>query len=165
MAHDLCWDSNRFQRTARDTAWKVTIYDAHGRQIYATGSLESADAARHWHAYWAGKAAVRYVELTEYATDITERLICLEDLPAPGRPAELPELPDGAHQANRHYRFTSGPAVLPTPDHVRSYYRWVTAAQEGAAPTAPRADLHKLKLLEVTVIRCARPVELADLPS
>ncbi|MEV3999165.1 hypothetical protein ACFYPK_32695 [Streptomyces halstedii] len=165
MARDLRWDANRFQRTARDMAWKVAIYDAHGRQIYATGTLESAAAARYWHACWGGKAAVRRVELTEHVTDITERFVCLGDLPVDGRPAVLPELPDGAHQVNRHYRFTGGPAVLPTPDHVRSYYQWLTAAQEGAVPAVPRADLDKLKLLEVTLIHYARLVQLADLPS
>jgi hypothetical protein len=165
MSHTLQWNANRFERTARAVSWTVTAYDDHERQVCATGSMQSADNARYWHEYWSGKRFVRRVELAELAIDITERFIAFGDLPAPGRSAELPELPAGACQAGRHYRFTSGPAVLPTPEHVRHYYKWLTDGQRCPLPTTPHVDPAKLRLLEVTVIHSARRLDLADLPS
>ncbi|MDX3772385.1 MULTISPECIES: hypothetical protein [unclassified Streptomyces] len=108
---------------------------------------------------------MRRVELAERAIDIAERFIVLGDLPAPGRLIELPELPTGARQVARHYRFTSGPAVLLTPGHVRRYYKWLADGQESPLPTTPRVDLGRLKLLEATLIHYARQLDLADLPS
>ncbi|GGT54566.1 hypothetical protein GCM10010271_68050 [Streptomyces kurssanovii] len=164
MSHTLQWNANRFERTARTASWAVTAYDAHDRQVYAALPMESADAIRYWHGYWSGKRFVQRVELAELTIEITERVIAIDDLPAPGQPADLPELPDGSHKASRHYRFTSGPMVLPTPDHVR-YCNWLTGVQKSPLPSTPRVDLDALKLLEVTLIHYARPIELADLPS
>lgn len=165
MSHTLQWNANRFERTARSTMWTVTAYDAHNRQVYATLPLESADPVRYWHDYWSGKHFVQRVELAELTTDITERFITFDDLPAPGQPADIPELPDGAHQTGRHYRFTWGVKVLRTPDDVRRYYKWLADAQVSPLPTSPRIDLASLRLLEVTLIRYARPIELPDLPA
>ncbi|NUK53375.1 hypothetical protein HRW14_24495 [Streptomyces lunaelactis] len=165
MSHTLQWNTNCFERTGRATSWTVTAYDAHGRQVYATLPLEYADPARYWHDYWSGKNFVQRVELAELTTDITERFIAFDDLPAAGQSTQTPELPDGAHHAGRHYRFTWGVKVLRTPDDVRRYYKWLADAQISPLPTSPRVDLDSLKLLEVTVIRYARPVELTDLPS
>lgn len=165
MSHTLQWNANRSGRTGRATFWTVTAYDAHNRQIYATLPLEYAAPARYWHDYWSGKPFVQRVELAELTTDITERFITFDDLPAPGQPADIPELPDSAHQAGRHYRFTWGVKVLRTPDDVRRYYKWLADMQISPLPTSPRIDLDSLRLLEVTLFRYARPIELPDLPA
>lgn len=165
MSHTLQWNANHFDRAARSTMWTVTAYGAHDRRVYATHPLEYADKAREQHDYWSARPFVQRVDLAELTTDITERFINLDDLPAPGRPAALPDLPDGAHHVGRHYHFTWGVKVLRTPDDVRRYYKWLADAQVDPLPTSPRIDLDSLRLLEVTLIRRVRPVERNELPA
>ncbi|MER7108857.1 hypothetical protein [Streptomyces sp. NPDC000229] len=165
MARTLQRNADRLEFTARTVSWTVAAYAARGRKVHASPPLEVAETVRDWHSFWGRKDFVQRVDIAELATDIAERLITLDDLPAAGQPAELPELPASAHQARRHYRFTRGPMVLPTPDHVRRYYAWLTNVQTNPLPNYPRVDLDKLKLLEVTLIHYARPILLGDLPS
>jgi len=90
VRYDGWRNANRSGRTGRATFWTVTAYDAHDRQVYATLPLESAAPVRHWHDYWSGKRFVRRVELAELTTDIAERFITFDYLPAPGQPGRHP---------------------------------------------------------------------------
>lgn len=155
MSHTVQWDANRFERTARVTTWSIAAYNATGRQIHSTSRLETADVVRT--EYRRLNASAKRVEITEFVIDVTERFISFGDLPAPGQPAERPELPDGASHAVRAFRLTSGPRILPTGDAVRRYCAWLT--DQNRAPSGER------ELLEVTLIHHVRRAELADLPA
>ncbi|MCM2424146.1 hypothetical protein [Streptomyces sp. RKAG293] len=141
----------------RKVWWTVAACDRNGQPVYTTAPLEAADAASRWYSYWDDKPFVDRVELTEHAIDRTDRAITYDDLPGPGRATAPPELPEGAHAAERVFRFDRGPAVLPTGDCVRRHHAWLIATQRD------RIDLSTLRLFEVTLIRYARRIELHDL--
>ncbi|MEU3464597.1 hypothetical protein ABZ721_32190 [Streptomyces sp. NPDC006733] len=141
----------------RKAWWTGEARDRSGRPVCTSASLETADAASRWYGYWDERPFVDRVELTEHIIDRTERVITYDDLPGPGQATTPPELPEGAHTAERFFRFDRGPAVLPTGDCVRRHHAWLIATQQG------HIDLSTLRLFEVNLIRYARRIELHDL--
>lgn len=156
--------------TTRTVDWRVTAFDREDRTLHTTHPLH-ADAARQQHAYWSKHPSTQPVDghrgrvtITEEITDKTNRVISLADLPAPGAPTPLPELPKGAHEIRRFHRFSHGPRVHRTGDDARAYLKWLTASQERLTPHTVRVDLTTLVLSEVTLVRYRRAVTLAEVP-
>ncbi|MGW6569836.1 hypothetical protein [Streptomyces sp. NPDC054975] len=164
MSHTLQWTASPSGRTGHATFWTVTAFGNNGHQAYATMPLEYADVARAQYDRLHATPGVNRVEIAEMTSQITERLIAMDDLPGPEKPTPVPELPEGADHIGRHYRFSWGRPVLRTGDDVRSYFKWLSETQISPLPTLPRVDPHSLRLLEVTTVRRTRPIGLADLP-
>jgi hypothetical protein len=154
----------------RFICWRVTAFDRAGHRLSVSHPLH-AQAARQQHAYWSAHPSTQLIDghqsrvtAAEEITDKTERVIGLPDLPGPGEPTPLPELPDGAHEVRRFYAFSHGPRVHRTADHARGYLAWLTERQENPTPTTVHVDLTALALYEVTLTFYQRPVDLAEIP-
>ncbi|WP_030618296.1 hypothetical protein [Streptomyces achromogenes] len=155
----------------RTVYWTVAVCDTYGSVRRTTG-LHSASAARHQHAYWSVKQSTARVELTEHTLLQTRTVIPFEDLPGPGEPTPLPDLPAGAQEVKRFFQFVRaledgsltgfGPAVLPASDDVRCFYERTVRNQEGAQ--AVRVDVSTLRILNITLTLYTRELQLADLP-
>ncbi|MFC9916688.1 hypothetical protein [Streptomyces sp. NPDC127197] len=156
----------------RTVYWTVTAYDAHGRTVYDTTALHSVSPTRYWHNYWASRHETARMNLAEHHLVVASTLTSIEDLPGQGTPTLLPELPDGAHEVKRFFRFARvledgsltgfGPTVLPTGDDVRHFYDWTVKNQEQAQ--AVRVDVSTLRILDITLTHSIRELQLADLP-
>jgi hypothetical protein len=112
------------------------------------------------------------MELTEHTLLQARTITAFEDLPGAGEPTPLPDLPAGAQEVKRFFKFARvlddgsltgfGPAVLPTGDDVRYFYEWTVKNQERAQ--AVRVDVSTLRILDITLTHYTRELQLADLP-
>ncbi|MEU0036477.1 hypothetical protein [Streptomyces sp. NPDC006333] len=83
----------------------------------------------------------------------------------------MPELPAGAHEVKRFFRFARtladgsltgfGPTVLPAGDRVRCLYEWTVKNQERAQ--AVHVDVSTLRIRDITLTHYTREPQLADL--
>ncbi|WP_326809622.1 hypothetical protein OG533_39425 (plasmid) [Streptomyces sp. NBC_01186] len=142
---------------AKHTHWTVSYRHRSGGTKVTSTSLSTPDATRQQYAFHSGLDWNTDVRITEQVIRETRRLICLSELPGPGQPTPVPQLPDGAHEVKRHYRFArNGPAVLPTGDDVRNHHEWLTNHRD--------VDPAELRAVEVTLTRYRREVALDELP-
>ncbi|MGI5380690.1 hypothetical protein ACQEV2_42190 [Streptomyces sp. CA-251387] len=141
----------------RTVYWTVAAYDTHGRSVYRSTGLLSVAPARYWREFWASRRETARMELTEHSLVVAHTLIGFEDLPGKGEPTLLPELPAGAHEVKRFFRFSRaledgsltgfGPTVLRTGDDVRHFYEWTvknsatSTGTPGCMATSPRTRL------------------------
>lgn len=156
----------------RTVYWTVAAYDTHGRSVYRSTGLLSVSPTRYWHEFWASRRETARMELTEHALVPSRKLIGFEDLPGEGEPTLLPELPAGAHEVKRFFRFARvledgsltgfGPTVLRTGDDVRHFFEWTVNNQERAQ--AVRVDVSTLRILDITLPHYIRELQVADLP-
>ncbi|MGW2291224.1 hypothetical protein [Streptomyces phaeochromogenes] len=154
-------------RERRTVYWTVAAYGAHGHSLYRTTALQSVSPTRYWHEYWASRRETARTELTEHTLVVANTLIGVEDLPGEGEPTLPPDLPAGAHEVKRFFKFTSaledgsltghGPAVLRTGDAVRRFYDWTVAH-------AVHVDVSTLRILDCTLTHYTREIRLDDLP-
>jgi hypothetical protein len=159
-------------RERRTVYWTVAAYDAHGRSLYRTTGLQSVSPTRYWHKFWASRRETARTELTEHTLVVANTPIGFQDLPGEGEPTLPPDLPAGAHEVKRFFKFTSaledgsltgyGPAVLRTGDAVRRFYDWTVATQ--GHTHAVHVDVSTLRILDCTLTHYTREIQLDDLP-
>ncbi|MFI7405976.1 hypothetical protein ACIBW9_36850 [Streptomyces sp. NPDC049541] len=156
----------------RTVYWTVAAYDTRGRSVSRSTGLLSVSPARYWHKFWSSRPETARMELAEHTLVTASTLIGFADLPGKGQPTLLPELPAGAHEVKRFFRFARalengsltgfGPTVLRTGDDVRYFYEWTVKNQERAQ--AVRVDVSTLRVLDITLTHYTRELQLADLP-
>jgi hypothetical protein len=154
----------------RTVYWTVTVHETYGSAHQSTGL--HASAVRQQYDFWSTKPATARMELTEHTLVQARTITTFEDLPGEGEATPLPDLPAGAHEVKRFFRFTRaledgsltgfGPTVLPTGDDVRRFYNWTVTTQDRAQ--AVRVDVSTLRILDITLIHYTREIQLADLP-
>ncbi|MER7568887.1 hypothetical protein ABTZ93_39055 [Streptomyces sp. NPDC097941] len=154
----------------RTVYWTVTVHDKYGSMHRSTGL--HASAVRQQYDFWHPKPATARVELTEHTLVQARTITPFEDLPGEGEAAPLPDLPAGAHEVKRFFKFTLaredgsltgfGPAVLRTGDDVRRFYNWTVSTQDHAQ--AVHVDLSALRVLDITLTHLTREIQLDDLP-
>ncbi|MEU0413850.1 hypothetical protein ABZ307_39515 [Streptomyces griseorubiginosus] len=159
-----------FTPEQRTVYWTVAVYDKHGFAHRSTGL--HASAVRQQYDFWHPKPWTDRIELTEHTLVQARTITAFEDLPGEGEATPLPDLPAGAHEVKRFFRFTRaredgsltgfGPAVLRTGDDVRQFYNWTVSTQDHAQ--AVRVDASALRVLDITLTHLTRDVQLADLP-
>ncbi|MFD4604359.1 hypothetical protein ACFWPQ_40880 [Streptomyces sp. NPDC058464] len=155
---------------ARTVYWTVTVYDRYGSAHRSTAL--HASAARHHHEFWSSKSSTARVGFTEHTLVQARAITTFADLPGSGERTPLPNLPAGAYEVKRFFRFTRalsdgsltgfGPAVLCTGDDVRYFYEWTVQTQGHAH--AVHVDVSTLRILDITLTHYTRDVRLADLP-
>ncbi|MBC2868690.1 hypothetical protein [Streptomyces mexicanus] len=151
--------------------WTVAVCDTYGSVNRTTG-LHSASAVRQQHDFWSAKQSTARIELTEHTLLQVRTVTAFEGLPGAGEPTPLPDLPAGAQEVKRFFKFARaledgsltgfGPAVLSTGDEVRYFYEWTAKNQERAQ--AVRVDVSTLRILDITLTHYTRELQLADLP-
>ncbi|MDX6311589.1 MAG: hypothetical protein QOF44_1053 [Streptomyces sp.] len=149
----------------RSTRWTVSYRHRCGGGETTSTHLDSTSAVRQRHAFAAERDWLTGVRITEHITTETRTPIAMDDLPGDHEPTLPPDLPEGAHQVVRHFRFdNAGPAVLRTGDDIRHYRTWI--AEQHHRPSAPywHFDLSTLVVLDVVLVRYARDITLAELP-
>ncbi|MDH6502438.1 hypothetical protein [Streptomyces sp. SAI-149] len=154
----------------RTVYWTVNVHDQYGSAHRSTGL--HASAVRQQYDFWHSKPATARVELTEHTLVQARTITTFEDLPGEGEAAPLPDLPAGAHEVKRFFRFALaredgsltgfGPAVLRTGDDVRRFYNWTVSTQDHAQ--AVHVDLSALRVLDITLTHLTREIQLDDLP-
>ncbi|MGY9066908.1 hypothetical protein [Streptomyces sp. CAS3] len=152
----------------RTVYWTVAVCEKYGSVHRSTG-LHSTSAVRHQYDFWAPKPSTSRIGLTEHTLIQARTVIAFEDLPVTGDATALPELPDGAYEVKRFFRFARtleagsltgfGPSVLRTGDEVRSFYEW-TAKHDQAV----HVDISTLRVLDTTLTHYTRELQLTDLP-
>lgn len=155
----------------RTVYWTVAVHETYGSVHQSTG-LHSASAVRQQYDFWPAKPSTARMELTEHTLIQARTITTFEDLPGPGEATPLPDLPAGAHEVKRFFKFTSaledgsltgfGPAVLRTGDDVRHFYNWTVTTQDRAQ--AVHVDVSTLRILDITLTHYTREIQLADLP-
>lgn len=155
----------------RTVYWTVAVYETYGSVHQSTG-LHSASAIRQQLALWAGKPSTARMELTQHTLIQARTITSFEDLPGEGEATPLPDLPVGAHEVKRFFKFTNalkdgsltgfGPTVLRTGDDVRRFYNWTVTTQDRAQ--AVHVDVSNLRILDITLTHYTREIQLADLP-
>jgi hypothetical protein len=155
----------------RTVYWTVAVHETYGSVHRSTG-LHSASAVRHQYGFWAPRPSTARIELTEHTLIQTGSVTSFEDLPGEGEATPLPDLPVGAHEVKRFFKFTRahedgsltgfGPAVLPTGDDVRYFYNWTISTQDTAL--AERVEVSTLRILDITLTHYTREISRALLP-
>ncbi|MGK3943331.1 hypothetical protein ABK046_33440 [Streptomyces caeruleatus] len=155
----------------RTVYWTVAVHDKYGSTHRSTGL--HASAVRQQYDFWHPKPATARIELTEHTLVQARTITTLQDLPGEGEATPLPDLPVGAHEVKRFFKFTLaredgaltgfGPAVLRTGDDVRRFYDWTVSTQDHAQ--AVHVDLSSLRVLDIALTHLTREIQLADLPN
>ncbi|MFD7163571.1 hypothetical protein [Streptomyces violascens] len=155
----------------RTVYWTVTVHETYGSVHQSTG-LHAASAVRQHYAFWSGRPSTAGIELTEHTLVQARTITTFEDLPGEDQATPLPDLPAGAHEVKRFFKFTRtleacslvgfGPTVLRTGDDVRHFYNWTVANQDRAQ--AVHVDVSPLRILDITLTHYTREIQLADLP-
>ena len=155
----------------RTVYWTVAVHETSGSVHRSTG-LYSASAVRHQYGFWAPRPSTARIELTEHTLIQTGSVTTFEDLPSEGEATPLPDLPVGAHEVKRFFKFTRahkdgsltgfGPAVLPTGDDVRYFYNWTISTQDTAL--AKHVEVSTLRILDITLTHYTREISRALLP-
>ncbi|WP_331765355.1 hypothetical protein OG747_52875 (plasmid) [Streptomyces sp. NBC_01384] len=154
----------------RTVYWTVAVHDTYGSVHQSTGL--HASAVRRQYDFWPAKPSTARMELTEHTLIQARTITTFENLPGEREATPLPDLPAGAHEVKRFFKFTSaladgsltrfGPTVLPTGDDVRRFYNWTVTTQDRAQ--AVYVDVSTLRILDITLTRYTREIQLADLP-
>ncbi|MGW3984762.1 hypothetical protein [Streptomyces mirabilis] len=155
----------------RTVYWTVAVHETYGSVHQSTG-LHSASAVRQQYDFWHAKPSTARMELTEHTLIQARTITTFEDLPGEGEATPLPDLPAGAYEVKRFFKFTSaledgsltgfGPTALRTGDDVRRFYNWTVSTQDRAQ--AVHVDVSTLRILDITLTHLTREIQLADLP-
>ncbi|MGW0825251.1 hypothetical protein [Streptomyces sp. NPDC002845] len=154
----------------RTVYWTVTVHETYGSAHQSTGL--HASAVHQQYDFWSAKPSTARMEITEHTLIQARTITTFEDLPGKGEATPLPDLPAGAHEVKRFFKFTRaledgsltgfGPTVLPTGDDVRRFYNWTVTTQDRAQ--AVHVDVTTLRILDITLTHYTREIQLADLP-